>query len=117
MEQCCTRSFLSLPDAHVRLESDFERYKVLLPFEDEPASARERLKQGRPGMRGSTPMLQDLVVDEEGEVGPPRSRPPMNHSTTDLEIPPVGSRRTIERRSAFDSDPFLCKGLLTEARP
>jgi hypothetical protein len=30
----------------------------------------------------------------------------MNHSTTDLGIPAVGSCRTIERRSAFDSDPF-----------
>jgi hypothetical protein len=30
----------------------------------------------------------------------------MNQSTADLDTPRVASHRIIERRSAFDSDPF-----------
>ena len=63
------------------------------------------------------PIPGRLATQSAAWVGPPPSRPPMNHSTADLGIPPAGSRRTTERRSAFDSDPFLCEGLLTEDRP
>jgi hypothetical protein len=41
----------------------------------------------------------------------------MNHSIADLEMPLVELRHTLERRSVFDSDPFLCEGLLSEDRP
>jgi hypothetical protein len=30
----------------------------------------------------------------------------MNHSTPDLDTPPVGAHQIKQRRSVFDSDPF-----------
>jgi hypothetical protein len=57
------------------------------------------------------------VIPGAASVGSSSSQPPMKHSIADLEIPGVASQRTIERRSVFDSNPFLCDGILTEDRP